>query len=135
MSLNVISLLEELRVAERAQTRFYRALAAEAERMGNEDLSERLNALHADEQHHLSRLSARVLELGRVVGDSSSAVYDPPALDEWESVALRLEQAEIDRYRAALEIDLDPASRSLIQEILESEIHHARELGGKWMSA
>ena len=56
------ALLEASRLREKAQTLFYRALAAQAIAAGDDDASERLNDLHADEQHHLSRLTARLLE-------------------------------------------------------------------------
>ena len=69
--MSLIEPLEQARAAEKAQALFYRALAAEAEARGNERLSERLNELHADEQHHLSRLTARLLELGATPDDLS----------------------------------------------------------------
>ena len=43
---------------------------------------------------------------------------------------------EIEWYEAALEGEtLDDQTRALLSEILVSERHHERELGGKWMSA
>jgi rubrerythrin len=61
--------------------------------------------------------------------------FDSPALGDWEAVARSREEREVDWYRGVLERGLDAASEVLIREILESEEHHARELGGKWMSA
>jgi rubrerythrin len=122
------------RAGERAQVRFYRALAAAAETAGRLDEAERLHALHADEQHHLSRITARLLELGAPAGGEpeSEAI---PDLDGWEEVARLRERAEVERYEELLRGEADEASRALIEQILESEHHHLRELGGKWMPA
>jgi len=54
---------------------------------------------------------------------------------EWEGVARSREAAEVDWYGRALEGELDSTTEALLREILDSEEHHARELGGKWMSA
>src|SRR5687768_636399 len=56
-------LLEASRRLEKEQALLYRGLAARAEASGEVDLAQRFHDLHADEQHHLSRLTARVLEL------------------------------------------------------------------------
>jgi rubrerythrin len=132
---SVLEILEEGRVREKEQTLFYRRLASEAELRGDAELAERLNALHADEQHHLSRLTARLLELGGTPGEMAVSPSDSPALGDWESVARFREEREVDWYRGVLERGLDATSEVLVREILESEEHHARELGGKWMSA
>lgn len=131
----IVAILEEARAREKAQTLFYRALAAEAETRGREKLVERLNDLHADEQHHLSRLTARILELGGTPGELSASTPELPNPDEWETVARVREEGEVAWYEAAVEGDLDPATNSLLREILESEKHHSRDLGGKWMAA
>jgi rubrerythrin len=127
--------LHAARAAEKAQCRHYRALAAAAEAAGDAALSERLNALHADEQHHLSRLTARLLELGEAV----AAVEDGPAggvgLDGWEPVARERERREVAQYEALLSRSLDDATRALVAEILETERHHAADLDGKWTPA
>ena len=60
----LMELLQEGRQRERAQALFYRILAGEAEVSGDQAAAERLNELLADEQHHVSRLTARILELG-----------------------------------------------------------------------
>ncbi|MBW3629746.1 MAG: hypothetical protein KY464_10665, partial [Gemmatimonadetes bacterium] len=63
------NLLELCRRAEKEQAIFYRKLASEAELRDDLDLSQRLHDLHADEQHHLSRLTARLIELGHRPAD------------------------------------------------------------------
>jgi len=131
-----LGILEEGRRRERWQTLFYRRLAAEAESRGDASAGERLNDLHADEQHHLSRLTARVLELGGTPGDLQADEAPPiPSLEAWEAEARAREDEEVSWYRAALEGGLDSETEDLLREILESEEHHARDLGGKWMSA
>ncbi len=128
-------LLEESRLREKAQTLFYRALAAWAEAEEKGELVERLNDLHADEQHHLSRLTARLLELGETPRPLSA---EPPEIQDpnhWEALAQAREEEEVIWYRETLQEDLDPKTRGLLEEILASEKHHSRELAGKWMSA
>lgn len=132
----LLELLEASRRREKAQTLLYRALAADAEDAGRAEASERLNGLHADEQHHLSRLTARVLELG----GRPAALRDVPApeasLDGWEAVAREREREEIAWYESLMEGGrLDPVTRAVIDEIVASERQHERILGGKWMSA
>ena len=134
----VEGLLRSLR-RERAQARFYRALSARAEEAGRPEEAERLAALHADEQHHLARLTARILELGGSP-ESAEEISRVPApgetdLDQWEAVARRREGEEVEWYREFLDRRLDEPTRALVREILESEEKHARELAGKWMSA
>lgn len=131
----IVAVLEEARAREKEQTLFYRALAAEAETRGREELLERFNDLHADEQHHLSRLTARILELGATPRELSPSTPKLPEHDVWETVARVREEGEVTWYQAAVEGDLDPATKSLLREILESEQHHYRDLGGKWMAA
>jgi len=126
---DLISALEEARAAEKAQSLFYRALAAEAEDRGDDAMSERFNELHADEQHHVSRLSARLLELG------ASLAGETVGMDGWEPAAARREEAEVRRYEQLLQGDVDADTRALLQEILDTERHHAAELGGKWTTA
>lgn len=131
-----LRILEGSRKRERWQTLFYRRLAAEAESRGDVSMTERLNELHADEQHHLSRLTARVLELGGTPRDLRADEVPPiPSLEDWEAEARVREGEEVSWYREALEGGLDSETEALLREILESEEHHARDLGGKWMSA
>lgn len=132
---HVLSLLEDGRRREKAQTLLYRSLAAEAEDRGETTDSERLNGLHADEQHHLSRLTARLLELGGRPSDLRELRAPSAAFEAWEDLARTREQEEISWYQAALAEDLDAVTRALMMEILESERHHMAELRGKWMSA
>ncbi len=133
--MEVLEVLAECLKRERSQARFYRALAAQAELGGREEEAERLNALHADEQHHLSRLAARILELGGHPGEAPSPDGGSVELDGWEEAAGSRESGEVAWYRQVLEAELDPRTRELIKGILTSEETHARELGGKWMPA
>lgn len=134
-SADLPSLLAESRRREKAQTRYYRALAAVAEDRGDASQAERLNALHADEQHHLSRLTARLLELGFTPEDLSGAAPAPAVYEGWEEEARRRESREIEWYEGIVDRVTDDATRSVLAEILESEHHHRQELGGKWMPA
>lgn len=128
--------LEESREREKRQTLFYRSLAAQAEMAGRPDDVDRLNGLHADEQHHLSRLTARLLELGLDPDDLRHVARPETELDGWEEEARRREAEEIEWYEGVLEDEvLDVTSRAVVSEILVSERHHHEELGGKWMSA
>jgi rubrerythrin len=128
-------LLEAGRAREKGQTLFYRALAAQAVAAGDDDASERLNDLHADEQHHLSRLTARLLELGGRPRDLSAVPTPGGELAEWEVLARDRELDEVRWYEAASRQPVDPPTRAILAEILESERHHAEALRGKWMSA
>lgn len=133
--MHLISALEEARAAEKAQALFYRALAAEAEDRGDAAMSERFNELHADEQHHVSRLTARLLELGAPLADIAGLTGERVGMDGWEAAAAPREQAEVARYQRLLAGEMDGATRALIEEILDTERHHAAELGGKWTTA
>ena len=136
MSFDLVGALEAAREAEKAQAVFYRRLAAEAEERGDEGLSERFNELHADEQHHLSRLTARLLELGSGAADLSHVRAEPASFERWEETARPREEAEVRRYEELLGIDaLDAHTREIFSEILDTERHHAAELGGKWTRA
>ncbi len=135
---DVLERLDAARRREKEQTLFYRALAAEAEAQGDARLTEILNELHADEQHHLSRLTARLLELGEPARtlERTAPAPDLPALDAWQDVARAREQDEVARYEALLaHPELDEATREVVDEILASERQHSRHLSGKWMSA
>lgn len=130
-----VELVESCRERERAQTRFYRALAAQAELEQRIDVAERLNALHADEQHHLSRLTARLLELGVKPSDLPAGATEDVDLDSWETRARAREAGEVGWYEEMLERAVDAQTRALFEEILASERRHRDELGGKWMPA
>ncbi|MGH7506979.1 MAG: hypothetical protein ACRELX_15085, partial [Longimicrobiales bacterium] len=99
--------LHGAREAEKLQSLFYRALAAAAEVAGNTDDAERLNGLLADEQHHLSRLSARLLELGERLADLSAARAPDARYPDWEDGARAREADEVARYTRLLECPLD----------------------------
>ena len=132
---DVIARLHEARVAEKAQALFYRGLTGQAEIADDAVAAERLNGLLADEQHHLSRITARLLELGQAVEDLGD--MEPPSADlsGWEPAARERELAEIARYETLGIMQLDGATRHLIDEILTAERKHENELGGKWMMA
>ena len=91
--------LHQARAAEKEQALFYRALAAAAEERGDAALSERFNELHADEQHHLSRLTARLLELGEPLAELGARGGEG-RLETWEADARRREEDEVARYEA-----------------------------------
>lgn len=127
--------LEAARASEREQAAFYRALAAEAEESGDALLAERLNGLGAEEQHQLSRLTERLVELG----ETPDSLDGPPAraavLRGWEADARRLESGEQRRYELLLERNLDPATRRLVEDILRVERLHGETLGDHRMGA
>jgi len=127
---DVLEVLEASRVREKVQTLFYRALAAQAVASGDDDASERLNDLHADEQHHLSRLTARLLELGCSPRDLSAVPAPGGELESWERLAREREAEEVRWYEAAAALPLDGSTRAVLAEILESERHHAEVLRG-----
>ncbi len=130
----LIGALNEARLAEKDQTLHYRALAGQAQQAGDGETAERLNGLLADEQHHFSRLTARLVELGAAVPDAP-LTEAKPVLAGWEAEARTRELGEIERYRALLSLAADPRTRALLSEILDVERRHERTLSGKWMSA
>ncbi|MEX2583954.1 MAG: ferritin-like domain-containing protein [Gemmatimonadota bacterium] len=132
---DVLARLEALRLAEKEQALLYRGIAALAERAEQPDLAQRFHDLHADEQHHLSRLTVRILELGGRPADLSHVRVEPGSTSDWEGTIRTRETAEIDRYRHELESSHDEATRALLLEIVGIEEHHSRELGGKWTMA
>lgn len=135
-SAELTELLERSREREKAQTLFYRALAGEAGERGDEDLEERFNELHADEQHHLSRITARLLEIGARPADLSDTVRPTVQYEAWPERAREREDEEVAWYRSLLDVDgLDDDTRAVVMEILESERRHREHLGGKWMPA
>jgi|DewCreStandDraft_1066081.scaffolds.fasta_scaffold07806_4 rubrerythrin len=133
--MRIVDELEACRVAERHQAAFYRALAAQAEAAGSAEIAARLHDLHADEQHHLARLTARLLELGHEPAPLPEPACLAATLAGWESDAAARERAELERYTALLRLPLDPATAALVRAIAETERHHLNELGGKWTPA
>ena len=127
--------LQQARRAEKEQALFYRALAALAEQVGHVQTAEDLNGLLADEQHHLSRLTARLLEADQALADLRDVQVPAAEYADWQTQARSREQAEIERYERLQRLELDPVTAALIQEILRAEENHARTLGGKYMSA
>jgi rubrerythrin len=133
--IELVALLEEGRTRERGQTLFYRFLAGDAETAGDAHAAERLNGLLADEQHHFSRLTARLLELGERPENVVVATPETPPIQRWEGAARSREEDEVRWYTEALERVSDRATRGILEEILTSELHHRDELSGKWMPA
>ena len=127
--------LRRSRDRERAQARFYRALSTRAEEAGDPAAAERLNELLADEQHHVSRLTARLLELGGRPEEGAADGAPDTGLEGWEDAARSREADEVAWYEEALEAVEDPPTRAVLEEILASERHHLAEMGGKWMAA
>lgn len=133
--MSAATFLHDARAAEKEQALFYRALAAQAEEKRDSALSERLNGLHADEQHHLSRLTARLVELNEPLADLSGVDAPVAELADWEETAHARERDEIARYEMLLAQALDGETRAMIASFLDAERAHERELGGKWMGA
>jgi rubrerythrin len=132
---DLVAELQRAREGEKEQALFYRALAAAAEERGDAVLAERFNELHADEQHHLSRLTARLLEL-EASPRELAPIVPPYGLEGWEDAAAARERGEVSRYEGLLQReDVDDHTAALLREILETERHHAAELGGKWTTA
>lgn len=129
-----VQLLQDGRSRERAQALFYRFLSGDAELAGDAATAERLNELLADEQHHVSRLTARLLELGEQPGETMERP-DAPELTQWEETARAREADEVSWYEAAVNDIEDPVTRAIFEEILASERHHREQLSGKWMYA
>jgi rubrerythrin len=127
--------LRSARAAEKKQAAFYRALAVHAEAQNDDMTSERLNGLHADEQHHLSRITARLVELGETLEELSAVGAPTVQLEGWEQEARRREQEEVARYETLLLLPLDDRTADMLREFLDVERRHATELGGKWMVA
>jgi rubrerythrin len=131
----IVALLQEGRRRELQQALFYRLLSVEAESAGDAAAAERLNELLADEQHHVSRLTARILELGERPEGAGATTQPVPPLSAWEGEARRREQDEVAWYEDAMRCVEDPATSSVLSEILDSERHHGDALAGKWMPA
>jgi rubrerythrin len=127
--------LRDARRAEKAQALFYRALAAAAEDAGAAQVAEDLNGLHADEQHHLSRITVKLVEANAPLEDLAAVQTPRSEYPEWQSLARAREEAEIARYERLLTLPLDDATAALVQEILAVERKHAERLAGKFMSA
>lgn len=130
-----LAALHEARAEEKRQALFYRALAGQAEEAGAVEDAERLNGLLADEQHHLSRLSARLLELGEPLADLSSQRAPDAVYAGWEEVAREREQAEVARYTRLLRAAWDEHTAAMLAGFLEVERRHREVLGGKWTNA
>ena len=131
----VVTLLREGRRRELEQALFYRFLSGDAEDAGDGATAERLNDLLADEQHPVSRLPARLLELGEKPGEDPVETPETPSLAGWEPAARAREADEVAWYEAAVSRADDPATRAILQGILESERQHLDHLAGKWMPA
>lgn len=135
MDPRTLEALHAARAAEKEQALYYGALAARADAAGDVETAERLNGLHADEQHHLSRLTARLIELGEDLAELREVAIPPASLEEWEEAARKREAAEIERYQHLLDLPLDSETRTRVSEIVEVERMHLETLGGKWTLA
>lgn len=128
--------LHEARALEKEQALFYRMLSAQAEAQGDLEAVEALNGLLADEQHHLSRLSVRLVELGEELASLSDEHMPSDAIFEnWHEVARIRERKEIARYEQLLEMKLDEQTANMIRGFLETEREHERHLAGKYTDA
>lgn len=128
-------LLVQAYFAEREQARWYRALSVLAEEAGNEEDIEALNGLVADEQHHLSRLKNRMVELGVEFHTDYTDSKDFTGYPDWKRAAREREREEIKRYEELLKEELDAETREIIKKILETERAHEQNLGGKYTEA
>lgn len=135
MTQSLVEALEVLRTAEREQAVHYRRLSVLAETAGDEATAQRLHDLHADEQHHLSRLTARLIELGHTPRALPGAPAAESSLEDWESAARIREDGEVRQYESLLAGPLDSVTRALVEGILGVERHHRAELAGKWTVA
>ena len=135
MDARLIEALQAARRAEKQQALFYRALAAAAEEAGDVQAEEDLNGLHADEQHHLSRITVTLVEANAPLDDLTSIVLPTFSYPDWRDNAREREEAEIRRYEGLLALKLEADTAALLTEILAVERKHAERLGGKYMSA
>lgn len=128
--------LHEARALEKEQAQFYRVLSAQAEEHGNAVDIEALNGLLADEQHHLSRLSVRLVELGEDLAPLSDALMPSEAIyPSWQEVARIRERKEIARYEGILAMELDDETAAMIRGFLLAERQHEQHLSGKYTDA
>jgi ferritin-like metal-binding protein YciE len=128
--------LHEARALEKEQALFYRVLSAQAEEHGNTEDIEALNELLADEQHHLSRLSNRLVELGEELAALNDAHMPSDAIYEnWRDVARIRERKEVARYEAMLQQELDDDTARMIRSFLDTERQHEAHLAGKYTDA
>lgn len=135
MNAEIIQALQGARRAEKEQALFYRSLITQAENAGHTQIAEDLNGLHADEQHHLSRLTVRLVEADQTVEDLGGVRMPVTVYAGWEAEARKREHQEIARYEAIAAMPLDTSTAALIAEILNVERQHEESLGGKFMSA
>ena len=134
LSESALDALRAARAAEKEQALYYRALAVEAENRELVADIEDLNGLLADEQHHLSRITVRLVELGYEAGELHARAPECD-FNGWREAAQTRERAEVARYENILELPLDDETRTAIQNILEVERAHAAHLGGKYTEA
>ena len=133
---NYAPALHEARALEKEQAQFYRVLGMQAEEHGNLEDVEALNGMLADEQHHLSRLSVRLVELGAELAPLSDEHLPSEALyPKWREIARIRERKEIDRYEQMLQLDLDPETFRMIEGFLDAERQHEQHLAGKYTDA
>lgn len=128
--------LHEARALEKEQAQFYRVLSTQAEDAGNLEDVEALNGLLADEQHHLSRLSVRLVELGEeLAAFNDEHMHSEAVYENWHDVARIRERKEIARYEAILALQLDTQTATMIRGFLDVERAHEKHLAGKYTDA
>jgi rubrerythrin len=128
--------LHEARALEKEQAQFYRVLSAQAEEHNHTEDIEALNGMLADEQHHLSRLSVRLVELGEELAPlSDEHMPSEVVYPNWHEVARIRERKEIARYEALLQQNLDAETAVVIRGLLETERQHEEHLSGKYTDA
>src|SRR5262245_42567559 len=124
MDAHVLRALQDARRAEKQQALFYRALAAAAEEAGQGAAEEDLNGLHADEQHHLSRITVTLVEANAPLDELHDTEQPTVPFAEWKEHARAREEGEIARYQTLLSLPLDQATAALVEEILAVERKH-----------
>jgi rubrerythrin len=131
-----VAALHEARALEKEQAQFYRVLSSIAEERADLVGIEALNGLLADEQHHLSRLSVRLVELGEELGPLNDGHRPGDAVyDGWRDAARVRERNEVARYEALLQQELDEDTARMISSFLDTERQHEAHLGGKYTDA
>ena len=136
MTVPYAAALHEARALEKEQAQFYRVLSSLAEEEGSAEAIEALNGLLADEQHHLSRLSVRLVELGEDLAPLNDAHMPSDAIyASWRDVARIRERKEIARYENILRMQIDEETARMIAGFVEVEKQHEEHLAGKYTDA
>jgi len=75
------------------------------------------------------------MELGAPLAELGEMKGEVVGMERWEPAARSREEAEVLRYESLLNEAIDAKTGALLREILDTERHHAEELGGKWTPA